>query len=868
MEESTGSPDPAPGAPAEPAPPPEATAPAAAEAPGPPDPAAPVAAPPGVTAARSGLWVLALLLVGAALFFVGNAHQHYPVQKWLFWRYAGYWLSSLACGVSFLALGHVTVTRTLGRTLRPLEHLSVAFVLGLFEFELLMFFAGLAQLFRWPLFFGLPALCLAIGGRSLWRTLRGWGLHLRPMFARARRLRAIDLVMMGFGAVGFLMLYFLVISPENVQFDARWKHLRIAEEFFVHGGFRVFPEGWTFSSRPHMTSYLYLWAFLAPSARPFDQVLGAAHLEFMVFLFTTCIGIPALVRRLLPDADTRVVWAARFLFPGVLLYDSSLAVGADHFGAAYCLPIFFLTLEALPALEPRRCGLLALSLAGAALVKDTNAYMLVPPAIVSVALRTAQLAVGWPRFGLPATRERWQWLRGPAVAVIGCLVFTAPLWLKNWLAYGNPIYPVAHHLFSPRPWTADAAEVFKHGYETTFWSPSRDLWGLGRTFSALIDWSFVPNDWKKFHGNAPVIGSLFTLLLLSLPFVAFRPGPRTRRLWLLILWIHFALFFWYWVHHQDRYIQSLMPWIVAVTAVLLILVWRLGHRPSRAALVLLVGVQLVWGGDVFFFPTHAMVRTPIKKTVDLLSAGSQKNYDGRFSIGQDTFVKLGEAVPKGARVLMHERQNYFGMRAESVTDHTKWQYGISYGLLESPHAVYIKLRAMGATHLVWRPASTAYDTIAGDLMFHDFAHRFSIDRRTIGDSTLAAMPAQPPTETTRQFFDGVAVLGCEKEYKTGLYRVADFRVPMWGPRVKEFPPPRQAAMGPAHAVQLVIDGANYVLVDPACAARYPGWQHDFTSIFTRRTPNKNIGYEGFIRNVPLRRAPQGLATPPGQGAAP
>ena len=46
-----------------------------------------------------------------------------------------------------------------------------------------------------------------------------------------------------------------------------------------------------------------------PGARLFDKMLLCAHLELVVFLVTTLVGIPALVRRLIPKADPRVVSA-------------------------------------------------------------------------------------------------------------------------------------------------------------------------------------------------------------------------------------------------------------------------------------------------------------------------------------------------------------------------------------------------------------------------------------------------------------------------------------------------------------------------------------------------------------------------------
>ena len=42
--------------------------------------------------------------------------------------------------------------------------------------------------------------------------------------------------------------------------------------------------------------------------------------------------------------------------------------------------------------------------------------------------------------------------------------------------------------------------------------------------------------------------------------------------------------------------------------------------------------QIVIGGDVYFLQTHAMVRSPIKRVNDLLSAGYGKRYEQRLDV--------------------------------------------------------------------------------------------------------------------------------------------------------------------------------------------------------------------------------------------
>ena len=718
---------------------------------------------------------VAVVLLAGAAFFATFVHDIYPIGQWLFWHYAGYWLCSLVCVTACFGLGARTL-RMLGvRALSTLELLSIAFAIGLFEFELAMFVAGLFHLYRAPLFFVLP-LALIVANVADLRVLFARVMQRQRLLARQRRpLGALGLLALAFGFMGLLAVYFLILSPENVQFDSRWKHLALAEDYVAYGGVRRLGEGWVFDSRPHFTSYLFSWAFLLPKSRLFDRMVLSAHLEFATFLVTTLVGIPALVRRLVPRADPRVIWAVRFLFPGVLLYDSSLAVGADHFGAMYGVPICLVTWFAWRQLSPRWCAVLGVLLGAAAMVKETTAMLLAPIPVLALAVRVLWLSFG--KRGAPSESRLAVW-RGPLLATGVGLLCSSPLWLTNLVFHGDPVYPVLNRFLHVRPWTSESAYRLKWAYEeANMWQPPHTFAGLLTSLKALATFSFIPNDWGRLHGRTPVFGSLFTLLLPCLVLC------RSRlRLWGLVGWIHFSILCWFWVHHQDRYLQGVMPLMASATAALLILAWRSGLIAS-AALSLLVVLQVVWGGDVYFFQTHSMVKSPLKKSIDLLSSGFEGNYEGRFRV-QGQFQSVARQLPPHARVVVHDENNHLGLEAQSIMDRFPFEYGISYGLQKDPRALFDLYRSLGATHVLWAPRSKGTDSLAGDIMFYDFVVRRASSLGSFGGMRLSKMPDQPPSGP---FNDTVAVFSCAGSYPTGLYPVSSLRVPVYGPRQREFP---------------------------------------------------------------------------------
>ncbi|HET9958172.1 MAG TPA: hypothetical protein VFQ61_26935, partial [Polyangiaceae bacterium] len=296
-------------------------------------------------------------------------------------------------------------------------------------------------------------------------------------------------------------------------------------------------------------------------------------------------------------------------------------------------------------------------------------------------------------------------------------------------------------------------------------------------------------------------------LLLALPFL-----KKTRKLWFLVAWIHVAIFAWYAVHHQDRYLQGIVPLMAAVVAAILVSIFHGFGWLVRGACSLLVLAQIVWGGDVYFFQTHSMAKSALKKTLDLLSAGFERKYEERLRVS-GSLAALREYLPAGSRVLLHQRHPHLGLAAESVLDSFAWQFGLDYGAQKTPEGVRRLLREQGITHVFFEPGKgNAMHPLANDLLFHEFASRFTTDRVRVGGATLARVPDQP---STRPFQGHVAVLNCESMPYPGLYETETLNVLEYGPKQDDY----EAALAGAddvHGALTLLPQADFAIVEPKC----------------------------------------------------
>lgn len=703
--------------------------------------------------ARWAAFPIVVLFLGRV--FWNTLQEHQPVEHWLSVRYGTAWAVALGFSLACVSSGHLVIRRLASAGMSLGATLVTSFAAGVYLFFASVFALGIAGLLRPFAFFVVPGVLFLVGLPSLVRTLVP---RVRDALRTPAPLSVASKLAIAAGGVGVFLVYLPILVPGNLSYDAVWYHLPLAEHYVAAGAIRPSEGGWLAGAMPHLASILYAWVMLLPKADLFVQVESILHLE-MVFFLWTLAGIGPLVELLLPGERVRGAWAGVFLFPGLFVYDSGLHGGADHVAAFFAAPVLLAFAEAWRRFDARSLSLLALFLGTGILVKYTAVSLAAGPAL-AIAGRGAYLALREPA-------RRKAVLSGLSVAFGVGLAVTAPHWLKNLVFYGDPIYPLLHAHLRVHPWTADSAHVL-HLYTATAWIPGttppvslREVSNIAATFA------LAPHDWPAFHGVVPVFGVLFTVASAAALFLR-----RSARLVGLSALTYVGIAVWAKINMQDRYLQVLLPWMTAVTVGVLVLAFR-ESLVHRASLGLVVGLQLVWGADAPFLPSHAMLgQSAIKSAVELLSRGYKKDYAERYAVGGD-YAKIGAALPKGAKVLVHEEHIHFGLRAQSVSDALPATVAIDYGRRGNRKGVHQLLRSMGVTHVVWHASSIQLDSLASDLLFFGYAAQRAEKVANFGTAILSKVPDGVPDEAPDP---RAVVLACDGTYEAGVYPVSTLHV--------------------------------------------------------------------------------------------
>jgi hypothetical protein len=314
----------------------------------------------------------------------------------------------------------------------------------------------------------------------------------------------------------------------------------------------------------------------------------------------------------------------------------------------------------------------------------------------------------------------------------------------------------------------------------------------------LVTFPFHAYDWPNFHRDWPAFGFLFTMTLPFL-FVVKKAG----RLRVLAAAALGGVLIWYWTFHQIRYLQSLVPWMAALLAALLVRLWQTG-LVARLSVVSLCALQIAWGSDHYFWPSHAMAGHPLRVSMDLIAGGFEGRLTGRTQVFSN-LAGAGKTLPPGARVLIHEQHLRLGIAVPAVSDAHGTQGGLSYRRARSPRELWQRLRDLGVTHVLWLGAPMGLEAYGDEAVFYDFVTRYLGPSQHIEGVVLAPMSPTAPPDTP---YRAVALQGCQL---AGRVPMSEVDTAIW---IATPPPsPEQAA-----ANQRDVD---FIILESACRARFP-----------------------------------------------
>jgi hypothetical protein len=510
----------------------------------------------------------------------------------------------------------------------------------------------------------------------------------------------------------------------------------------------------------------------------------ALHLEFFFFVWTLA-GVAAMAAWLLSADRVRASWAAFFLFPAIFVYDCNLGGASDHYLAFFAPPFFLAAVRAAPRFDGPTCALAGACAGGALHTKYQAVYLLLGVGAVfgglwlAAAVRKLRARHAAAPMTGPAAPSWRQLALGPLALAGAFAVVVAPHFLKNWVFFHNPMYPFMQDVFASRPSGgvsgARAAYLFEWLFKDYNWRPHGTFFeNVADALRLSFVWSFQPH--YSFTHNVPNPGALFTLCL---PMALAVRAPR--RIWLGYAAGMGAIFAWGMIFHVDRHLQTFMPLVVATTAAVLVRAWELGWV-ARAGLLPLVGLQVVWGGDVAFYAG----RGRIQSAMEMISSGYEGRAKARFEGFRAGDRAIGAALPKDARVVLHMYRPNLGIDRDLVLDWAGQQGLIVYEDIHGPRSLYDLYRSLGVTHLLWLPGRRGASTKQEDVLFSDFVHRFGKDARRFGAEELVALPSEPPPHDHPYRVLSLGLAG----YADGLYPVEAMKTYESVPEGREkFAPP-------------------------------------------------------------------------------
>jgi hypothetical protein len=351
---------------------------------------------------------------------------------WLAALVAGYYVihKPMSPGLAFslvrlawqvgIALAIISVAGGIGRrflskiSLHPLAALALQAGFGFGLLSLAMLAAGYAGLFK-PLFTGLGLLVLGI---LFWRDIFSWWSNWRAL---GTLWQSSDWFGRSVGGLVLLILGFTLLTAlaPPLKFDALVYHLALPRHYLLAGRMVYVPQI-MFWGMPQTAEMLYTWAMSLggdPAAVVLGWLVGLVALLGLLGLTTDRLGVgPA--------------WASLAALICGFTLSTGLAWGYNDWWVLLFGLGFLISLSLWS--EGHSTGLLALAglFAGIALSTKYTAGILLICGGVVILWNWKSLGPGFRplkslfQFGLPAVLVVIPWL------------------LKNWLATGNPFYPI------------------------------------------------------------------------------------------------------------------------------------------------------------------------------------------------------------------------------------------------------------------------------------------------------------------------------------------------------------------------------------------------------------------------------------------
>lgn len=368
--------------------------------------------------------------------------------------------------------------------------------------------------------------------------------------------------------IGVLLVVFGVhlllggMTPPR-DFDVREYHLQGPKEWFQAGRITTLEHN-VYTSFPFLSEMQSLAAMILTGDWWQGAMVGKLTLACFQILTTLCVF--AIARRWAGPGCGLIAAVACLSTPWVLRISLiAYAEGAIAFYLVSTTMAALLVSQIETAADRRRMVAVTGFLAGSAMASKYPGLVSV---VIPIGLYFAVLyAAGPPAFAASAVttqrRSRTaEFMLSAGVFCIAVFVAAGPWLAKNFLATGNPVYPLAYSVFAAEDWSPQMDAKWKRAHSP----PDHDFQRLPLHLADVA----ARSDWQS--------GLLFALAVPVLLMIG-RHRPA-RWLWLSVVWM--LATWWALTHRIDRFWVPVIP----VLAVLAGISWRLSRQTVWRAVVL------------------------------------------------------------------------------------------------------------------------------------------------------------------------------------------------------------------------------------------------------------------------------------------
>jgi hypothetical protein len=190
----------------------------------------------------------------------------------------------------------------------------------------------------------------------------------------------------------------------------------------------------------------------------------------------------------------------------------------------------------------------------------------------------------------------------------------------------------------------------------------------------------------------------------------------------------------------------------------------------RVVVGVLVGLQVVWGGDAYLLrSTETLAALPLRA----LGPKGQAAPFARNPYPGEELAAIGARLPKGSRLVGHDFYQSLGVGVPAITDNPDWQGSIEYLQLDTPARVLRRWLRLGGTHLLWpfQKEARSPEDLARDAVFGRASAAFTNSSFTVAGFRVAALVEREAKGVFRAP-TLIAWLGCGSERALGVYTPA------------------------------------------------------------------------------------------------